>query len=1561
MEEVQNEIKELQELIDKTAQESLFWAACMSTMSLLKHRLYRQTADPTVLDDCLSAGLEAVKATSRDDPQRGARLSDLASRLMDRYLITSVAADLEEAIRLTREAVKLIPLDHPGRAVALINHGAILSKRTSLVDLQEARLCSKEVIGMTDDDELRYQAMANIGAIDYATYGLSGDVSDLENSIRFDNLKINLLSETPQNQAIDLSNLAIRQRELYFRTGNSEALEEAVRIAREALHLVDESSKQYACTLTNFGTVLFNRYELSGAPVDLDDSIQSVKRVIALQPDGDPLRADNLRNLADRLGKRFSLKGVLEDIEEAVRADIEGLELTPTDHPKWVMYSSNVAVRLTTLYGETNESSDLEHAITSYTSTLQRTIETDPWWAPSAHNLGHLLGERHARTRSVSDLQNAIHLGKRSVARTTKDDPLRSKRLMKLASNLQRRYILFREASDVYEAVELGRDALAELPHSDTSYLRYQSQLGSWLGDKSMATGQISDLDEGVDLARLAYRKVPLGQGNFYFSVELSNLLALRSERNGDPASLNEAIDILKKSMSAMPENDQDREVQLTNLASYLGSRYWQLDDISDLDEAIDLASDALDMTQGSSDNYFENLNNLGYFLGLKYLKTGQHSYLLKAIQVISEGLEDIQEHHPMRPGLLNNLATEMKDQYLRTGDVTDLDKAIRLAEEASETDFKDHSIRALGTLGTLLGDRFAAKGNISDINRSIQVLQDVVAKRLVNHPDRPGLLSNLGIRFGERYTRTGSIEDLDESIRYTREAVSQTAQSHSEWTVRLGNLAARLSDRYTRIGRLSDIDDAIDIGRDLLNSDSVGPTQMNRSSILNNLGIHLSSRFERTGLLKDLDEAIGYGEESMNTLPYGHAEFPARLRNLGTRLNERYRKLGQNDQYFKSLEIGRKALQAAPPGHPLHSGCLTNMGSLLLIRYEKEEDVSVLEESILNLREALETVPKDHQDRADRLLGLGMVLAERCTRTKDLEGLDEAISYHRQAVGQANAVFIVRIRAARQLLRELAVASQCKEAFEAAEMALSMISQFVLRSLDNSDKQHLLGQVAGLACEAASMAIRGAQSPMTALRVLEQGRGIIAASIEDMRTDTMDLHSSHPELANKFLECKEVLNLASRRSKTVSDSTHVSQQYESERRFDDVVQEIRGKSGFEDFLLTPSASKMLACAQHGPIVVINISMFDSGALVMDDRGEWAVSLSKVKKEDVERRAESGDIDSLETLEWLWDVIANPVLEYLGLTHTPANGNWPHIWWIPTGALCKFPLHAAGYHLRGSGETVMDRAISSYSSSVRALILSHRQSSVPPTPAKALLVAIEETPGYDSLLYVRQEVEEIRAICNSMGMSVMEPKPRKVDIEPCLQECSIFHFAGHGQTDELDPSMSRLLLEEGQQNPLTVGELLEMNLRKASPFLAYLSACGTGRFKDEKFADESLHLIGACQVAGFRHVIGTLWKVQDDTCLEVARAIYQSLGDNGIMDTSVSRGLHNVVRRLRDHWLETRSAGSQKFEQVENPDDYTRDQKEDETGKKTKKRDVVIVGGLQESGLCWVPYVHFGV
>jgi len=59
--------------------------------------------------------------------------------------------------------------------------------------------------------------------------------------------------------------------------------------------------------------------------------------------------------------------------------------------------------------------------------------------------------------------------------------------------------------------------------------------------------------------------------------------------------------------------------------------------------------------------------------------------------------------------------------------------------------------------------------------------------------------------------------------------------------------------------------------------------------------------------------------------------------------------------------------------------------------------------------------------------------------------------------------------------------------------------------------------------------------------------------------------------------------------------------------------------------------------------------------------------------------------------------------------------------------------------------------------------------------------------------------------------------------------------------------------------------------------LAYLSACSTTFSAPAELIDESIHLTSGFQLAGFPHVIGTLWPISDMISVDVADAFYGRL------------------------------------------------------------------------------------
>lgn len=115
---------------------------------------------------------------------------------------------------------------------------------------------------------------------------------------------------------------------------------------------------------------------------------------------------------------------------------------------------------------------------------------------------------------------------------------------------------------------------------------------------------------------------------------------------------------------------------------------------------------------------------------------------------------------------------------------------------------------------------------------------------------------------------------------------------------------------------------------------------------------------------------------------------------------------------------------------------------------------------------------------------------------------------------------------------------------------------------------------------------------------------------------------------------------------------------------------------------------------------------------------------------------------------------------------------------------------------------------------------------------------------------------------------------------------------------------SRLLVHDHLDHPLTVAGISRLDLSGAD--LAYLSACGTAR-SGFTVMDEGLHLAGGLQLAGFRHVVGTLWEIEDTLSVRIAEQVYEGLGAPRPVADRAPYAVREAVRGIRDRYPRTPS------------------------------------------------------
>jgi len=138
-------------------------------------------------------------------------------------------------------------------------------------------------------------------------------------------------------------------------------------------------------------------------------------------------------------------------------------------------------------------------------------------------------------------------------------------------------------------------------------------------------------------------------------------------------------------------------------------------------------------------------------------------------------------------------------------------------------------------------------------------------------------------------------------------------------------------------------------------------------------------------------------------------------------------------------------------------------------------------------------------------------------------------------------------------------------------------------------------------------------------------------------------------------------------------------------------------------------------------------------------------------------------------------------------------------------------------------------------------------------------------------------------------------------VADALDSADWIHLVCHGEQDLSSPSEGRLQMHDG---PLTVRRLTRHHAQQGQ--LAVLSGCETVRGGVE-LADEAITLASAIQLAGFQHVIGTLWAVGDAVAVRFADGVYRRLAADGMSAEHSARSVHLALWQLRDRYASPRA------------------------------------------------------
>lgn len=164
---------------------------------------------------------------------------------------------------------------------------------------------------------------------------------------------------------------------------------------------------------------------------------------------------------------------------------------------------------------------------------------------------------------------------------------------------------------------------------------------------------------------------------------------------------------------------------------------------------------------------------------------------------------------------------------------------------------------------------------------------------------------------------------------------------------------------------------------------------------------------------------------------------------------------------------------------------------------------------------------------------------------------------------------------------------------------------------------------------------------------------------------------------------------------------------------------------------------------------------------------------------------------------------------------------------------------------------------------------------------------------------IRKELERSGA---SVGLSVRLRSQRfgSEDFRDGVGNCEIFHYAGHFDYVEADPSRSGLVLADGK---FEVGRLLSLARQSPLPSMVFSNACQSARTEKRSSEERLYGLANAFLSAGVRHYIGGIIDLFDRSSAAFAEEFYRQVVRNRSVGESLRQARLLTVKRYGEDTL----------------------------------------------------------
>ena len=878
----------------------------------------------------------------------------------------------------------------------------------------------------------------------------------------------------------------------------------------------------------------------------------------------------------------------------------------------------------------------------------------------------------------------------------------------------------------------------------------------------------------------------------------------------------------------------------------------------------------------------------------------------------------------------LDTVANIYRQRYLLCGNSTDLNTSIDLFEQEIELNPDDMS-STCHNLSYSLSLRFKLTGKVADIHRAVELGFRAIEGTNTNLETFVDRARNLVDFLETRYLGYKDPTDIQRARQLLKTAIDRLGPTSSRFTALSGTLSRVLRVSYEISSSLEDLEAALIVARKGVDVSSA--SLKSKSTVRNELALLLAARYRRLGQECDAHEALQHYASALTLLKPGDLDRRIILSNMACTYDDLNRSTKEIQYLERAITLSLEAMtlsdvRSAP-------SIWLNGANFCSRHYATSREIKYLSQGMGLIHQALGVALKTKSDDwAQMCMSAGIIYELKHRRSGEAEDFNSAVVMYVESWSVKTASLHTRLKAITLACDLLIEKDRWSDAWHFLQDAVELIPLYCASSPDQQDQQYMASELSGITARACTAGLVVGDK-IKALHVWEQGRGMIVSASYHGIEELSRLRSEHPDLHEAFSQRR----VAAFQGSSIDDDSHgvfLNSAYlnHQQSRFDklallkDVVQSIRNCAGFQDFLYPVNPSRMQSLAGEGAIVVLNASKYRMHAILVTKSRIDSIELSNSQQypqllsqlnfyyksmTQVSRRSlDMTDMNSktLALLSVLWDNIVKPVCEALGFTterlsakmnECPANMGACRIRWMTSGTLSRLPLHVAGFWAEGAPDVLPKMALSSYAASFRVLAYASQRSKGIEKTELCGLIASMERPGPDVpyrrkgifLNSAERESQWIQAANSKIQWrTLVRPSADRILME--LPHFPFVHFATHGVSDPNNPSEGHLvLMKAADSSPTltsqpqgTTNEIVRDNLSVSDIFrctasnavLAFLAACSTADVPDESLADENLHIVNAFQIAGFPHVIGSLWPANNLVCPTLAKAFYSALG-----------------------------------------------------------------------------------